>query len=102
MNLIIIFLLLCIVIFSAITYIRWQEATHMSPYPIYPSLHNMVLYGEIYLNPFTWDKEILVHEIAHVVRGKGSKDSNYEDPDHDDVFWNIYDQLMKKYNIKYK
>ena len=102
MNLLIVFLLLCILIFSATIYIRWQEAAKMSPYPIYPSLHNMVLNGQIYLNLFTWDKEVLIHEMAHVIRGKGPENSKYEDPDHDIVFWNVYDNLMKKYNIPHK
>jgi len=93
-------IMLFVLIFLTLTIIRWRDAVEMSPYPILPSFHNMVLDGQIYLNPFTWDEEVLVHEIAHIIRGKGPRDGRYEDPDHDPEFWKTYDVLMKKYGLK--
>lgn len=85
-----------------IVYARWQDAVNMSPYSVRPHLRNMVLDGQIYLNPFNWDREILIHEIAHKVRGKGPRDKGYDDPDHDPVFWRTYDRLMDIYDVPRK
>lgn len=77
---------------------KWFYVTSISPYPVLPHVKNMVLDGQIYLNPFWVDREILVHEMAHVIRGHGPRDGT-SDPDHDELFWNVYNDLVKKYNI---
>lgn len=98
----IIFFSSSLIIFLVSTYFRWKDAVKMSPYKVRPHVYNMVLDEQIYLNPFTWDEEVLVHEMAHKIRGKGPRDQGYDDPDHDPLFWETYDKLMKKYNIPYK
>lgn len=94
------FIVLIILIFLIM--IRWQSAVEMSPFPVQPHIRNMVLDGQIYLNPVTWDKEVLVHEMAHVVRGKGPRDGKYDDPDHDPEFWKTYDSLLDRYGVPRK
>jgi len=98
MSLYIFLFLAAIVIFIPVA-IRWQDFVNMSPYSIRPHVRNMVLDGQIYLNPFTATEEVLVHEIAHKVRGRGPRDKGYDDPDHDPVFWATYDNLMDVYGV---
>ena len=77
-----------IFIFSvAISYIFLIDAIKQSPYFIIPFPIHTTLGQVIFLNPFTWNYEILQHEIAHAIRGDPGEN------DHDQKFWEIYESL---------
>lgn len=66
------------------------DAVKKSPYPIVPFFTNLALGNVIFLNPFTWNDEILIHEMAHVIRGDPGEN------DHDEKYWEIYEELKTK------
>lgn len=80
------FLFLGLIVLS---YIFLFDAVKKSPYLIVPFFTNVTLGKVIFLNPFTWDDEILQHEIAHAIRGDPGEN------DHDKKFWKTYDMLNK-------
>lgn len=82
-------LFIILIAIIAIAYIPLADAVKKSPYPIVPFFTNVTLGNVIFLNPLTWDDEILIHEIAHVIRGDPGEN------DHDEKYWEIYDALTK-------
>lgn len=66
--------------------ISLKEAIKISPYPVVPFITNITWNKIIFLNPFTWNREILNHEISHVVRGHSKNH-------HDEKFWEIYNKI---------
>jgi len=65
-----------IFIFILFLYLPLLDAIKMSPYPIVPFFTHVTLGKVIFLNPFTWNHEILVHEIAHAIRGDPGKNDH--------------------------
>lgn len=77
-----------IALFVILSYILLYDAVTTSPYPIIPFFEHATLGKVIFLNPFTWNNDVLTHEIAHAIRGDPGEN------DHDAKFWETYKQCQ--------